>query len=122
MAFPDLFKLEKLKILAFSDVKRQTPLGSPFEAMFNPQTLSRSSSNLFEPSNAAGGGTQSATFIRPLPSDLSLSLLLDGTGVDEMGLVNLFSAAKTIQQRIDEFLAMVYLPQSDTHEPSYLSV
>ena len=38
MGFPDLFKLEKLKIFAFSDVERKTgSTDSPFEAMFNPQ-------------------------------------------------------------------------------------
>src|SRR3954454_1288806 len=123
MDFPDLFKLEKLKILAFSDVKRQSEVpGSPFEAMFNPQTLSRTSTNLFSPGKAAGGATQTATFVRSQPNDLTLSLLLDGTGVEEMGLVNLFSDTLTVQDRIDAFLAIAYLPLSDTHEPSYLRV
>jgi len=121
MAFPDLFKLEKLKIYAFSDAKRKAPIdGSPFEAMFNPQTLSQSNTNLFEASKATGGATQSATFVRTQPSDLSLTLLLDGTGVEEMGLVNLFSSPKTVQDRIDDFLRLAHQPQSDTHEPSFL--
>ena len=123
MAFPDLFKLEKLKIFAFSDVERQSAIeGSPFEAMFNPQTLSQTSTNLFVPAKGVGGGIQSATFVRTQPSDLQLHLLLDGTGVDEMGLVNLFSDTKTVQDRIDAFLALAYLPLSKTHEPSYLKV
>jgi hypothetical protein len=123
MGFPDLFKLEKLKILAYSDVKRKTEIdGSPYEAMFNPQTLTRTSTNIFTPAKGAGSGMQSATFVRTAPSDLQLSLLLDGTGVEEMGLVNLFSDPKTVQQRIDDFLALAYQPQSDTHEPSYLTV
>ena len=123
MGFPDLFKLEKLKIFAFSDVKRKTAIdGSPFEAMFNPQTLTRTSTNIFAPATGTGGGVQSATFVRTAPSDLQVSLLLDGTGVEEMGLVNLFTDPKTVQQRIDDFLALAYQPQSDTHEPSYLKV
>jgi len=125
MAFPDLFKLEKLKIFAFTKVARDKSSeieGSPFEAMFNPQTLSQTNSNLFEPGKATGGATQSATFIRTKPSDLRLNLLLDGTGVDQMGLVNLFSDTVTVQDRIDSFLALAYQPQSATHEPSYLSV
>ena len=123
MDFPDLFKLEKLKIAAYSDVKRQSEIeGSPFEAMFNPQTLSRTSTNLFVAGKAAGGGTQSATFVRTQPTDLQVTLLLDGTGVEEMGLVNLFSDAMTVQERIDAFLALAYLPLSDTHEPSYLKL
>ena len=65
MGFPDLFKLEKLKILAYSDVKRKTEIdGSPYEAMFNPQTLTRTSTNIFTPAKGAGSGMQSATFVR----------------------------------------------------------
>ena len=36
MAFPDIFKLTKLKIQAFSDDKRQKEIKPAFEAMFNP--------------------------------------------------------------------------------------
>ncbi|UFZ05167.1 hypothetical protein LQG66_02250 [Bradyrhizobium ontarionense] len=125
MGFPDLFKLEKLQISAFTDAKRQKSKeieGSPFVAMFNPQTLSQTNSNLFEPGKAAGGAEQVATFIRTQPSALELTLLLDGTGVEEMGLVNLFSDTKTVKDRIDSFLAVAYQPQSETHEPSYLNL
>ena len=123
MGFPDLFKLEKLQIFAYSDVQRKTEIdGSPFEAMFNPQTLTWSNTNLFAPAMGTGGGVQSATFVRAQPSDLLLNLLLDGTGVEEMGLVNLFTDPKTVQQRIDDFMALACKPLSDTHEPAYLKV
>lgn len=123
MAFPDLFKLEKLKIFAYSDLVRKSDIaGSPFEAMFNPQTLSWTNTTRFDRGKGAGSGTQRAIFLRTQPSDLQLSLLLDGTGVEEMGLVNLFSDTKTVQGRIDAFLALAYLPLSKTHEPSYLRV
>src|SRR4051812_456652 len=102
MAFPDLFKLDKLKIFAYSDVERKNPIGGkPFEAMFNPQTLSHTNSNLFAPGKTVGGGKQSAIFVRTMPSDLKLNLLLDGTGVEEMGLINLFSDTVTVKNRID---------------------
>src|SRR3954469_3557762 len=124
MAFPDLFKLEKLNIYAFTKAARDvgSQIGEPFEAMFNPQTLSRTDTNLFEASKATGGATQTATFVRTRPSDLSLTLLLDGTGIEQMGLINLFSSPQTVQDRIDAFLALAYQPQSQTREPSYLKV
>src|SRR5262249_48480621 len=50
-----------------------------------------------------------------------LNLLLDGTGVEEMGLFNL-SSPETVQQRIEDFLDIAYRPNSDTHEPSFLKV
>jgi len=123
MAFPDLFKLEKLKILAFSDAKRKSAIdGSPFEAMFNPQTLSLTNTNSFARGKGIGGGTQSATFVGTAPSNLSVNLLLDGTGVDAMGLTNLFSKPKTVQEQVDGFMALTHQSLSDTHEPSYLRV
>ena len=40
MGLTDLFKLEKLKILAFEDSKRKSQVSdSPFEAMFNPESF-----------------------------------------------------------------------------------
>ncbi len=111
MAFPDLFKLEKL-----------IHPGSPFEAMFNPQSLSQTYRTRFKLGNGLGGATQRATFVSTEPSSLSLNLLLDGTGVEEMGLVNLFSSPETVQDRVDNFLAIAHQPQSDSHEPSFLRV
>ena len=125
MGFPDLFKLEKLKISAFTDVGRSKSKelpDSPFEAMFNPQTLTQTYGIRFDPGKGHGGTEQSATFVRTNPSSLSLKLLLDGTGVDEMGLVNLFSKTVTVQDRIDNFLAIAYYAQSESHEPSFLRV
>ncbi len=121
MGFPDLFKLEKLKVHAFSDVARSSEIpDSPFEAMFNPQSLTQTYGIRYDPGKDHGGTEQSATFVRTNPSSLSLTLLLDGTGVEEMGLVNLFSTTVTVQDRIDNFLAIAYFAQSDSHEPSFL--
>ena len=65
MGFPDLFKLEKLKISAFTDVVRSKEVpDSPFEAMFNPQTLTQTYSIRFDPGKGHGGTEQSATFVR----------------------------------------------------------
>jgi len=123
MGFPDLFKLEKLKIHAFKNVARSDKVeGSPFEAMFNPQSLIQTYGIRFDPGRDHGGTEQSATFVRNNPSSLSLKLLLDGSGVEEMGLVNLFSTPDTVQQRIDKFLAIAYYAQSESHEPSFLRV
>jgi len=122
MTFPDLFKLEKLKISAFEDVERKKEIEPAFEAMFNPQSLSQTYGIRYKHGRAVGGATQSATFVREEPSSLRLNLLLDGTGVEEMGLVNLFSSPETVQDRIDHFLAIAYRSQSPTHEPSFLSV
>jgi len=122
MAFPDLFKLEKLQIFAYSDVARQKQIGDPFEAMFNPQSFSETVRTEYAPPRGINSATQGARFIRQGPGSLQLHLLLDGTGVEEMGLVNLFSSPKTVKERIADFMQMAYNVQGDTHEPSYLKV
>jgi nucleoid-associated protein YgaU len=120
MSFPNLFKLEKLQIVAYSDAARATRAGQ-FVAMFNPQTFSQTVQSEFAFPAGMNNGTQSATFIRSLPSSLRLNLLLDGTNVGDIGLTQL-SNGKTVQQRIDDFLAIAYAVQGKTHEPNYLKV
>jgi nucleoid-associated protein YgaU len=122
MPFPNLFKLEKLKISAFEDVERtkEKEIKPAFEAMFNPQ--SQSYGIRYKHGRGLWGATQSATFVREDPSSLRLTLLLDGTGVEKLGLVNLISSPQTVQDRIEHFLNIAYRSQSPTHEPSFLTV
>ncbi len=79
MGFPDLFKLEKLKIEAFSDRSRDPSksLGDPFEAMFNPTTVSQTYGIRYLPSKQLNNPTQTAKFEQVLPETLDLQLLLD---------------------------------------------
>src|SRR4051794_10863680 len=122
MGFPDLFKLEKLQILGYADPQRKKPVGQTFEAMFNPQSFSQTVRTQLASPGGLNSGTQTATFIRSLPSSLQLNLLLDGTDVGAIGLTNLLSSRKTVQQRVDDFLALAYSVRSETHEPNYLKV
>ena len=121
MAFPDLFKLEKLRISAYKDGKRRTPFYT-FRAMFNPESLSQT----FQTRYLAGGGVnnpaQVASFGSALPTDLNLKLLIDGTGVGDIGLISTPAPGKAVKDQIDEFLANVYQVKDETHEPAYLIV
>lgn len=121
MAFPDLFKLEKLKIEGFRESGRSTSLGT-FTAMFNPSTLTQRFGVQYAPSGEVSGSTQEARFVRTKPANLSLTLLLDGTGVDTMGLQTLFGVNQTVSQRIADFLKLAYHVVGESHEPSFLSV
>lgn len=122
MGFPDLFKLEKLSIEAYSDRARTPPPLGTFEAMFNPQTFDRTYQNQYATQNGAASGTQTATFEHALPASLTLKLLLDGTNVQEMGVTALFKALDTVKDRIKKFLDLTYKVQGSTHEPNYLIV
>lgn len=121
MAFPDLFKLQKLKIEAYSDRARKARLGE-FEAMFNPTTLNQTLGLHYKAVGEASGSSQEAHFVRKQTGDLAIKLLLDGSGVDEIGLVSLFGRNRTVSERIGDFLRLAYQVNGDTHEPNFLWV
>jgi hypothetical protein len=122
MGFPDLFKLEKLTIEAFNppDWKKAKSLGT-FEAMFNPTTVTQRYANRYA-STRAGQGVRQARFATVQPASLDLQLLLDGTGVDQIGLLTLFGTNPTVGERIDKFLQLCYRVNGDAHEPNLLIV
>ncbi len=70
MAFPDLFKLEKLRIDAYADRARTKRHGRSFEAMFNPTTLTQTFANQFGGDCDTRGVTQQARFIRKTRADI----------------------------------------------------
>jgi nucleoid-associated protein YgaU len=119
MVSGDLFKLEKLKIEAFSDVKRTERLGS-FEAMFNPETLSQHYENNYLGQQSLGGVLKKANFRNSGSQSLTLELLLDGTNVPEMGSTAL--STETVLERIDRLLGLAYRMNGEIHEPNYLIV
>ena len=121
MAFPNLFKLEKLKILAYDDCERKA-LRDTFEAMFNPESISQTFMTRFNPPKSIHNPAQVAKFASHLPTTLNLKLLIDGTGVGRMGLASLLDPSKSVKDQIDTFLEMTYSVQGETHEPTYLTV
>ena len=122
MALDNLFKLEKLKIKAFSDRRRSTgDLSGTFEAMFNPESFKRSYEIVYGRGQGIGSSDQSAVYSQNRPSDLNLRLVLDGSGVHEMGIVQL-GGTETVRERVDRFLELTFNMNGDTHEPNYLRV
>jgi hypothetical protein len=123
MAFPDLFKLEKLKIEAFSERKRTAAsLLGRFEAMFNPTTVTQRYGVRYVPPQRIGKMIQGAHFERVLPSTLDLQLLFDGTGVDQIGLLTLFGKNPTVGERIEDLLSLCYRVNGKIHQPNFLTV
>lgn len=116
----NLFKLEKLKIKAFKDVARRQPVGAPFEAMFNPASFSQSYAIAWGAPQGMGSSGPQLSYARSMPRELSLHLVLDGTGVDEMGMFAL--VRKTVKDRVKAFLDTTFQYNGSIHEPNYLLV
>lgn len=116
----DIFKLEKLKLLAFSDKERKTPIGKPFEAMYNPASYAQTHQIPWVPNMGLSSSGQVQAYAGGLSSELSLDLILDGTGVDEMGVVAL--ARPSVKDRIKAFFDATIRYNGNIHEPNFLRV
>jgi hypothetical protein len=122
MEFPDIFKLEKLRIEAYRDFERKKSAGVPFKAMFNPETLSREYGFSFRAPPVVNNAPQSPEIAYSPPGSLKVKLLLDGSGVTEMGVQNILAPAKTVDEQIKEFLALTFEIQGDSHRPNFLTL
>lgn len=134
----DRFKLEKLKVTAYEDAKRKTPLGGgsaipgaaaiglgagegEFEAMFNPGSFKQSFAFEWGGRRALNTSGEQLCYKRSRPQQLSLTLLLDGTGVlDDMDLLGLL--AEPVEEKVQQFLKVAFTYNGTIHEPNYLRV
>jgi len=119
MELGDLFKLEKLKIMAYKDRDRQPPELGSFEAMFNPESFTQKYEILYGKNQGMDSSNKPLNYARSRPSDLSLNLILDGTGVRDMGIAQLVPQP-SVSDRVKEFLKLAYDMNGDIHEPNYL--
>ena len=120
MPLANAFKLEKLKIESFTDRERTAGKKTYF-AMFNPTSFRESYVNAFQKKEVASGPNSEATFVRDVRPTLALQLVLDGTGVSELGLAQL-SPTKSVSERVKEFLGVAYRIEGETHQPRFLKV
>lgn len=116
----NLFKLEKLKIKAFKDVERRQPFEAPFEAMFNPASLSQSYAISWESKQGVGTSGAQLSYAHSKPRELTLTLVVDGTGVESIGI--LAPMRKSVKDRVKTLLDVAYRYNGSIHEPNYLLV
>ncbi len=109
-----LSKHEKLKVLAYEKPEREGKPVDEFEVMFNPSSITESYSITWSTRGKWG------RYHRSEPSDLDLDLVLDGTGVSEMGI--LVPDQPSVEERVKKFKAVAYDVNGDIHQPNYLVV
>lgn len=113
-------KIEKLKIDAYKDEKRQgSPLDS-FEAMFNPTEISQRFAITWGGQQGANANGKRLHFSYSKPSDLNLKLTLDGTNVDV--LPSGAAGRQSVTDRVQAFMKVAYQYDGALHEPRYLRV
>ena len=115
-----LFKLEMLKVKAFKDAERQQQASpSEFEAMFNPSSLKQSHAVKWSGRQGIGSSARQARYQRSEPPVLDLKLVLDATGVHEMGSA---PSRKSVSEQVDVFMDVAWRYNGDIHQPNYLLV
>jgi nucleoid-associated protein YgaU len=121
VALKNLFKLEKLKIKAYPNNKRNSAerIGT-FEAMFNPTSFQQKYAIQYGKNQGFNSTNKKVNYARSKPTDLNLKLILDGTGVHEMGILRL--RQKTVSERVEQFLKLTFRMNGKIHEPNYLVV
>jgi hypothetical protein len=121
MSIGTLFKLAKLRILAYSNAERRKSLtgNNVFEVQYNPQTLSIRHEIAVVSQPVIGGQIAKQCFTHAVPRNLTVNLVVDGSNVGNLGIERLRHLA-TVSERIDEFLDVCYRIDTEAHEPPFL--
>lgn len=117
------FKLQKLTIISFDNEER-TIGKKELEVMFNPESVRRSFVNKFTDKASNPQNKSDAKFMHSGSSTVSMSLIFDGTNVDQYGaeiaLRLLRGTQKSVAERIDDFRKDITEIKGKIHEPRYL--
>ena len=125
MALLGRMKLQKLTIKAYKKRSRSvTDLIKPdgtYEAMFNPESFSQKYEIEYGKNQGLNSTNKEVSYARSKPRELNLKLIVDGTGVHEMGLLQ-FGRQKTVSDRVKDFLDLTFRMNGSIHEPNFLVV
>lgn len=125
-----MFKyLEKLKIEPYKDANRKQPEGGffpkAFEAMFNPETYKHTFKNEYYVDQGMNSTGVELQYSRSQPQVLDIKLLLDGTGIQDLGAERLlkmvFQRKKTsVTEQVKLFLELCVEYKGTIHQPPFL--
>jgi len=104
-------QVTKLTIDAYTDIEFRTPSGISWTALLNPTELSFNRKNLYEATHSAGTSAPQQSYSGGQPDEVSLDLLLDGTGV--------VGEAGSIGTKLEALIGLTAF-QGDTHQPYYV--
>ncbi|MCP4666062.1 MAG: hypothetical protein GY849_06820 [Deltaproteobacteria bacterium] len=129
---PIPFKLQKLAIESYTDKERKDKAaGSPFVAMFNPDSYEAGYGLTYEKAKAIGcSGSEGTKWTGSVSDEITITLLLDNTGVADYGLggfagaavVGQFLKKNKIKNKVDAFLNLTQRINDNTHTPNFLTL
>lgn len=116
-------KPSDLTITAFLDTARSKPAGDPnsLEVLYNPETLSVRSENVFQGSQASPSSSAQARFAHARSRLVQVTLIFDGIDLGAYGLASLLAAkSRSVTDSVSLFLQLCQQINSESHEPSFL--
>ena len=122
MTLKNPFKLEKMRIEAYTDVERKSPaLRKSMEVMFNPESYQQTHELAFikgrQPMNSPA---VPARYSYTPPGELSLTFIIDSTGVSES--FSLLKKTKSVNDQIKEFKDICLNMEGKIHQPPFLKI
>ena len=123
-----LFKLEKMQIEAFSSVDRKSPALARMAVMFNPASFAESHAIAYagDRRRAINSPAAPASYAYTPPVKLSLTLILDGTGVNQFSNaqspVDLLRGTASVRQQIERFKKQCWRMNGAVHQPNFLVI
>ena len=125
------FKLEKLKIKVFSKRRRkQADYIDTFEVMFNPESYSLKYENTYDSKQGLNSSGKEVKYALSKPSQLSLKLLFDATGVADYAnyeqtgasVVGKPKETKDVYKQVKKFRELTTKMRAEQHEPYFLII
>jgi hypothetical protein len=122
-----LFKLEKLRIEAYTDEERRTPAAPrSMDVMFNPATYKRSHAIAYTGTSrrVLNAPSSPAEYAYTPPGEISFQLVLDGTGVAFTGAEQLARVVggRSVRNDIATFEKLCLRMNGKIHQPNFLVI
>ncbi len=116
-------KLQKVTFKAYKARGRsRTDYIDELEVMYNPESFSQTYAIEYDGAlQSINSSKKAVKYQRSKPGKLNLKLIIDGTGVESIGLAQLFSP-KTTAQRVKDFIDLTFRMNGRIHEPNFLVV
>lgn len=108
MAIKDFGKLTKLKIKALDKDEE-------FEVMFNPESYSERFSVEYQKRESANSDLEEYDFVKSIPQDFQLKIIIDGTGVSDYNVSYLptyKSHDKSVISQVNDFLRITWFSKN----------
>ncbi len=120
MGLKDLGTLSKLTITG----KNALDVTETFTVMFNPESYSEKFVIKYREKKTARNGVEEYMYVKSLPQDFSLKIIIDTTGVTDFSVpyISLFNKGENVYTKVNQFLRLAWFPGGTEKKPNPLEI